>query len=270
MPHRSIFAEEAVLKDLPALVDHSAAAYGYNISGTGKGVSIAIVDTGKPDHLAIKNIGDSVNMADSYTVLDTVGQATIVGGIIGANNPEKMIGIAPEATLHFVKVSGDDGKVGLDAFVSGFLWSVIKSVDIVVVPMTTNVSLDIFRDAVKKAVKSNICVVCSAGFYGYEQYPSAYDGVLSVGAQTQNGERAGFSALGKVNAVGTSICSTYVNQNFCVARGSAIATAIVGGLAALVVEDMKLTGQVNPLEAYEKIEALIKGTNNVQGTTDQG
>lgn len=263
MPHRNIFAEEAVLKDLPALVDHSAAAYGFNISGTGKGVNIAIVDTGKPDHLAIKNIVDCVNLAESYTVLDTVGQASIVGGIIGANNPEKIIGLAPEANLSFIKISGDDGKVGLDAFVSGFLWSVIKGVDIIVVPMTTDVSLDVFREAVKKAARSNICVICSAGFYGYTQYPASYDTVLSVGAQTQNGERAGFSAEGKVNVVGTSICSTYVNQSFCVARGSAIATAIVGGLAALVVEKIKLKGQIDPIQVYKQIEALTKGTHNV-------
>lgn len=265
MPHRNIFAEESVLQDLPAVVEHTPSAYGFNISGSGKGVKVAIIDTGYAEHDAIKNASEHVNFADSHTALDTVGQSTIVAGIIAANKSDKMMGMAPDVELYYAKINGDDGKVSIDAFISAFLWSIIKGVDVIVMPMTTDSTNDIFRDAVAKAVQSNICVINSAGMHGYTQYPASYDGVLSVGALKQSGERAGFSGEGKVNVVGTSICSTYVNQNYCVASGSACATAIVGGLAALVVEGMKANGLVEPIKVYSQIEALTKGQNNEQG-----
>ena len=262
MPHKNIFAEEAVLQDLPAQVEHTAGVYGYPMRGTGKGVRIAIIDTGKPDHMGIKDAVEYVNFADSYTANDTVGQSTIVAGIIGASVPGKIVGIATDAELYFAKINGEDGKVSIDAFISAYLWAIIKNVDIIVMPMTTNHKSDIFRDTVQKALDSNICVVCSAGFDGYLQYPSSYPGVLSVGALNQSGEKAGFSGRGMVNMVGTSICSTYVNQSYCVASGSACATAIVGGITALAVEESKANGQFDPIKICSHIEALYKGSSN--------
>lgn len=259
MSHKNIFAEEIVLRNLPSPVSHSAANYGYNIDGNGRGVKISIIDTGRPDHLALKSSANSINFSQSQSEVDTIGQSTIVSGIIGANEPTLMTGMAQGAELYYAKICNDDGKVGIDAVVSGFLWSIIKGVDIIIMPMTLDNSHEIFKDTVEKATNSNICVICSAGFHGYEQFPASYSGVMSVGATNQKGERAGFSALGKVNAVGTSICSTYVNQHFCIARGSAIATAVVGGLAAVVAGNLKAKGQINPIEVYSQVEALTKG-----------
>lgn len=262
MLHRNIFAEEAVLQDLPAQVEHTAFGYGYPVYGTGKGVRIAIIDTGKPDHLGIADAIESVNFADSYTPNDTIGQSTIVAGIIAASQPGKMIGIATDVELYFAKINREDGKVSIDAFISAYLWAIIKNVDIIVMPMTTDHESDIFRDTVQKAINSNICVICSAGFDGYTQYPPSYPGVLSVGALKQSGEKANFSGRGRVNAFGTSICSTYVNQSYCVASGSACATAIVGGITAIVVEEAKAKGQFDPIKVCSHIEALYKGSSN--------
>ena len=263
MPHKNTFSEEAVINDLPSLVSHSPKSMGWDIDRTGEGVKIAIIDTGKPDHnCLVQNIADSINFTSSPSANDTIGQSTIVAGIIGANDPDKIVGIAPSVELYFAKINNDDGTVELDSFVASFLWCIIKNVDIIVMPMTTDISSDLFKEVVDKAINANICIITSSGFKGYTQYPGSYEGVLSVGALKQNKELADFSQDGKVNMVGTSICSTYVNQTYCVASGSAIATAAIGGLAALVVEEMKANGLVEPIEVYKKIEILCKGKSN--------
>jgi len=254
---KNVFSEESIVKDFPAKVEHSASSYGYNIKGSGTGIKVAILDTGKTDHLAIKEIKDSINFSSSHTVYDTTGQSTIVSGIIAGNN-DKILGIAPGVDLYYAKIIDDDGKVEIDAFVSSVLWAIIKQVDVIVVSMTTDISSDIFNLTIEKATKNNICVVCSAGHKGYTHYPAAYPSVLSVGALSQNGKIANFSLNGAVNEVGTSICSTYLKQTYCVASGSSIATAIIGGATALVLKKMKSQESFDLAKVYGEIKSLKK------------
>lgn len=266
MMHKNMIIEESVIADLPSPVMHKI-DFGQNLPFTGAGVKVAIVDTGKPDHADIHNEKGFINFADSHTVSDTMGESTIAAGIIGANNPQKIVGIAPECEMYFAKISRDDGTVSVESFMAALLWTAIKNVDIVVLPMTMDMDSAIFHDAVKKLFKANIPVVCFAGAYGYPQYPSSYPEVLSVGATSHNGKRAGFSQEGKINVIGTSITSTYLNQKYCVASGGVCATAVAAGITALVIEQTKKAKTtVEVMGIYNTVGKLLQNQQRVEDT----
>jgi len=265
MPHKDVFKEEMVLKKLASPVHHCAKSFGFDLAGDGKGIKIAIIDTGLPDHLALPNISDSVNLADGVSVSDMLGQATILAGLIGASEEKSITGISPEVELYFSKVCDDNGKVSIESFMASILWSIIKGVDIIALSMTTEINNEIFHSTIKKAVQSGICLVAPAGVPGIATYPAAYPEVLSVGCLTQKGDLASFSVKGQINIIGTSLCSTYVSQTYCVSSGAANSVAIAAGLCALILSKEK----VEPQKVYDKLVQL-QGNIDEQSNITEG
>lgn len=255
MSHKNVFKEESVLKKIPAPVCYSAKSFGFDLDGDGSGVKIAIIDTGLPDHLSLPCIKDSVNLADGVSITDILGQATIIGGLIGASDPNAITGVAPGAELYFAKICDDDGRVSVESFIASILWSVIKGVDIIALSMTTETDYDAFHDTILKAAACGICIVAPAGLPDVKTYPAAYDEVLSIGCLDQN-DTLHCSSLGAINIVGTSLCSTYVKQTYCVSSSAANSVAIAAGLCALILAKDKVDKQIEPINIYKRLIQL--------------
>lgn len=222
---------------------------------TGKGVTVAVIDTGVDDsnkQLAgqMSSGGkDFVGKAKDGTT-DIEGHGTKVAGIIAAKEIPNtgFSGIAPEAKILPLRYTGAEEKQGnSNTMVAAINYAVAQGVDII------NISSDTadrknpppLAAAIKKAVDNGILVVAASGNDGVdgeskETYPAAYDGVLAVAASDRNDERAFFSQSGDfvdIAAPGVGMVSTVPKGGQCTDDGTSFAAPYVSGVAALLMEE---------------------------------
>ncbi|MFL6138512.1 MAG: S8 family serine peptidase [Frankiaceae bacterium] len=176
---------------------------------TGKGVGVALIDTGVAPVPGLTS-GNVVNgpdlsfdsQAPSLRDLDSYGHGTNMAGIIAGNDPATGFkGVAPGATLLSVKVGATDGGADVSQVIAAIDWIVAHRHDpglnIRVINLsfgtdgTQSYLLDPLTHAVESAWRAGIVVVASGGNQGSVQ-PSlddpAYDPfVIAVGADDTNG-----------------------------------------------------------------------------------
>jgi serine protease AprX len=182
---------------------------------TGKGIGVAVVDTGINENLRDFNHStkDETRLLTrqaftSYNIsrLDRYGHGTVIAGIIGGNSCNRTeaalkcryIGIAPESSLIDVTVAGDDGVSYISDVITGIEW-VIKerttyNIRVMNLSLVSSVAesyrTSILAAAVERAWFSGILVVVSAGNSGQNTmlYPPANDPfVITVGASDMMG-----------------------------------------------------------------------------------
>ncbi|OPH48873.1 hypothetical protein BC351_38160 [Paenibacillus ferrarius] len=222
-------------------VTATQATYGWNNGYTGKGVKVAVLDTGislNHEDLVVEGGTSFVDYTTSYN--DDSGHGTHVAGIIGAkNNDIGTIGMAPDASLYAVKVLDSHGTGYLSDVIAGIDWAVEHKMDIVNLSMTTSVDSQALHNAVDNAYNSGLLVVAAAGNAGTSdgsgdtiQFPAKYSSVISVGAVDQNKQRAVSSSTGsklEIVAPGVGINSTYINNGYMTKSGTSMAAAFVSG-----------------------------------------
>ena len=111
----------------------------WNLGYTGKGVGVAILDSGVAAsndlQLPTNRLVASVDFVDSAQApfTDPGGHGTHVAGIVAGNGYDSAgeltgayKGVAPGANIISVRVIGSDGSAKLDAIIKGIEWSVIN------------------------------------------------------------------------------------------------------------------------------------------------
>jgi len=230
--------------------------------GNGQRSSISVIDTGCPLHEDLKGcIGERVNFSDeAKTHFDHHGHSTIISGIIAANNKEKIVGFAPEADLHFCKVSDNGGECDFNAIVAAVLWSVVKKVDIILMSIGTAFDYTVLHNAIKKAYNANICIFAAKD--NESTYPADYPEVLSFRSRPKgkyvkaqaNGNNTVFVPMSSGGLLTTIGKSEYTK-----AYGPSIATAVGTGLAAVIIDKMKqddFLAEINPKDVYRAARSL--------------
>lgn len=246
---KNSFKENSIVKTLSYPLNYNQEAKNIGFDGDGEGIRIAILSTGLADHVIIKNISHSISFTNSETIDDTIGQSTFMAGIIGADDEFSLTGVAPKSMMHFVKISDDKGKVNTDCIVSGILWSIIKKVDVILLPILIEEEHNGLHEVVKKAYKNRIPIICPAGLKGINQYPSFYPETLTVGSLS-DGNLTNSSADGKVNYENTFV-STHLKQHFASSTGDMCSVAFVGGIAALAIAKKEKTVSID--EIYKEM-----------------
>ncbi len=200
-------------------LDHVAAVIGadrmYGRGYTGKGVGVALVDTGVVPVQGLTS-GNVVNGPDlsfesqnpDQRYLDTFGHGTHMAGIIAGNDPQSLLGlgrfqgIAPGARLTSLKVATTEGAVDVSQVVAAVDWVVQHRNDDPANPIRVlnlsygtdgvqNYRVDPLTHAVENAWRSGIVVVVSGGNSGTDAPQlnnPAYDPyVIAVGASDTQG-----------------------------------------------------------------------------------
>ncbi|MEH7336570.1 S8 family serine peptidase [Neobacillus drentensis] len=167
---------------------------------TGKGVTVAVIDTGVdynhpdlggaigPGHKVLGGY-DFVNHDNDP--MDDYGHGTHVAGIIGAHG--KVTGVAPDASITAYKVMDNNGSGDTSDILAGIEASI--SPDNPYPADVINMSLsgpgdgsDPISQAAQNAVEAGVVVVAAAGNsgpgYGTIGAPANAEGVLAVGAST--------------------------------------------------------------------------------------
>lgn len=190
------------------------------IHATGKGITIAILDTGVAPHPDIKNkilaFKDFVNSRNEP--YDDNGHGTHVAGDAagtGSASDGKFKGTAPDANIVGVKVLNSEGGAKVSDIVKGIDWVIAnrKKYNIRVINMSIGVpsaghQFDLIDKAVERAIKEGIVVVAAAGNEGPKMgtiggAPGNSPNAITVGAiddkntpQKDDDEIAPFSSRG--------------------------------------------------------------------------
>ncbi len=157
---------------------------------TGKGVGVALVDTGVVPVPGLDSgnvrLGPDLSFesqAGPYRYLDTFGHGTHMAGIIVGNDPSTGFkGVAPGARLTSVKVGSHDGAVDVSQVIAAVDWVVKHRKDDPANPIRVlNLSygtdgvqsyqVDPLTHAVENAWRAGIVVVVAAGNRGVARGP---------------------------------------------------------------------------------------------------
>jgi len=252
---------------------------------TGKGVGVAVVDSGVMAHEDYK---DRISLFIDLTAkqqeepYDEHGHGTHVTGIIAGNGKRskgKYVGVAPESNIIGIKV--------LNHFGGGYLSAYIKGIQLAVENMdeynikVLNFSLGLNQNssyhydpmamAVEEAVKSGLTVVVAGGNEGHMPGTISTPGIapdaITVGGVDDRSmpykRIARFSSYGPtrydqimkpdVVAPGYEIYSTSNTNNYVDRTGTSMSTPIVSGLAAMLY-------QLKPDLTPEEVKEIIKET----------
>ncbi|RLE28487.1 hypothetical protein DRJ54_06460 [Candidatus Acetothermia bacterium] len=225
---------------------------------TGDGIVVAVIDTGVDGtHPDLQ--GKVIDGYDPYNNVnipagsdsDTDGHGTHVAGIIAAKNDDKgIVGLAPDALIMpILGLPGGSGNVYELAL--GVIWAVDNEAKVLNNSWGGATYSQLIKAAFDYALANNVIPVCAAGNDGeaWIHFPSAYPGVIAVGATTPHDTRADFSQIGgwlSVAAPGENILSCvptwYVQDGtgdpllYDYWAGTSMATPFVSALAALLRE----------------------------------
>jgi minor extracellular protease Epr len=228
-------------------IDRIEAPKAWNSGFTGKGIKIAILDTGIKPHTDLQIAGGVSFKTYTTSYYDDNGHGTHMAGIIGAKNNEYgSVGIAPDASLYAVKVLNKNGEGEIDTLVKGIEWSIANKMDIINLSLSLDEQIDNakLRAALDKAYSSGILIVGAAGNHGRSngsgdtvEYPARYNSVIAVSAMDTANKRLSNSATGstvEVTAPGANIYSTYIDNKYAAINGTSAASSYVSGNLALL------------------------------------
>jgi membrane-bound transcription factor site-1 protease len=181
----------------------------WNLGITGKGIRVAIFDTGlgtSHPHFSDQKIVIRTDWTNDGSAEDSLGHGTIVAGIIGADpkssySSQNCKGIAPDAELLIFKVFNSKKQSFTSWFLDAFNYALALGIDILNLSIGGPDFLDSpFVDKINELSANNIIVVSAIGndgpTYGTLNNPADQMDVLGVGGVNENDEIAEFSSRG--------------------------------------------------------------------------
>jgi len=211
----------------------------------GKGIKVAVLDTGRPQHPDI-HVADSYvskNLQHFHDALDYDGHSTHVCGTICANG--KILGVAPEVKLYTAKVLDDTGSGNDESITDGIYWAIGKNVDVINMSLGGKKPQEKLHRAIQFAVQTGIIIVCAAGNAGEDwiAYPAKFPETIAVSAIDSHKHWPDFSSIGEeveLAAVGVDVLSTYLNGQYATLRGTSMACPHIAGAIALMQAKSKI------------------------------
>lgn len=251
---------------------------------TGKDIVVAVIDTGcdtKHPSLEGRILGGKNFTTDDNSnpniYEDYQGHGTHVAGTVSSNKSTLgTIGVAPDSKLLILKALDRNGNGDINWIVNAINYAVEQNVDIISMSLGCPQDSSYLRDAVNKALKKNILVVCAVGNRGDRNadtdemdYPGCYDEVIVVGAVDSNKNIASFSNSNRfvdVVAPGVDVLSTYKEGKYAKLSGTSMATPHVSGALALLLQWSRDEFE-RDLTETEYFSQLVKCTKKLDGVS---
>lgn len=214
---------------------------------TGKGVVVAIVDSGLSDttmDIDKNRILPGKNCVGGTGVTDTIGHGTFTAGIIGAtkDNHVGIAGIAPGVTIAPIK-SYATSDTDFAALAAGIYAAVDEyHCDILNISAGDPEIVPEVQAAIQHAVDEGVIIVAAAGNSGGRElvYPASYDGVISVSSVDKDLVISATSNRNDhvfVAAPGVGVYSLgRLPGTVTLSSGTSFAAPVVAGVAALLKE----------------------------------
>ncbi|HJM19406.1 MAG TPA: S8 family serine peptidase [Candidatus Thalassarchaeaceae archaeon] len=172
-----------------------------NVSATGAGVSLCIVDTGidvtHSDFVGKSLAGWKDFINDQDSPYDDQGHGTAMAGLIWAN--DWMKGVSPDVDLYVAKAMSSDGEGVDETIASAVDWCVESGADVISLSLGGAAgfnyfigSTDSLENSVNEAISSGVYVVAAAGNDGENDdgdvsSPGSVEEVICVGGIDREG-----------------------------------------------------------------------------------
>ena len=229
---------------------------------TGNGVRVAILDTGiDTDNVEFGSgriIGchSEMGLAEP-TCEDLHGHGTHVAGIIGASGVDSAAkGVAYDVSYLIDKVLAKNGSGSLDGIIAGIDWAIANNAQVISMSLGTSAYSDqsapncdtwypTMTSAVNNAITHGVTVVVAAGNSDISGVglPACISNTIAVAAVNDNDSLASFSSIGGavkdhgISAPGVNIYSSLPGNTYASWSGTSMATPVVTGSIALLLED---------------------------------
>lgn len=266
-----IWLDRKVSASLDRSVPQIGAPEAWKAGHTGKGVKVAVLDTGwDPTHPDLAGrVSASKDFTGKGSTVDGHGHGTHVASTVGgtgAASSGRNKGVAPDADLIVGKVLADNGSGPTSAILAGMEWAVGQGADVVSMSLGSDTG-GRCDDPLAAAVNTlsdttSTLFVLAAGNAGPDDStvgtPGCARGALTVAAADRDLSTASFSSRGDVydgegthyskpditapgvgivaaRAAGTTM-GTPVDAHYTAASGTSMATPHVAGAAALLAQ----------------------------------
>lgn len=226
---------------------------------TGKGINLAILDTGIATHPDLVISGGISFVPGVISYNDGNGHGTHCAGIAaGRSGLNKVYGVAKDCNLYAVKVLNDAGKGDMTWIIAGMEWCMQNKIAVASMSLGgSNIPSVAYATAIKNCEDNGVTVVCATGNEYQSSFPwvgspansftagDANSSPIAVGAIDEKSVIAYFSSRGtnsanwnpvSVVAPGVSIYSTSLNNGYSTLSGTSMACPHVAGLAALIIQ----------------------------------
>ena len=252
----------------------------------GKDVNVAILDTGV--ELTHEDLADNISSLSYDTESDSSPSqifynsysgnnhhGTVVAGLIGAikDNNIGVAGIASQSTLISISNSMTSTPNSRMKRADGINWAWQNGADIINNSWFSSVQSDAIDDAINNALtkgregKGTVVVFFSGNDgSGTVVYPAnSNPNIISVGGSNIRGQRDGYSNYGDeldlVAPAGAMFSTILDNKYGIIGSGTSMATALVSGVAALILS-------VNPSLTAQEVRNILEQTAQKIGGYD--
>ncbi|MEB3211323.1 MAG: S8 family serine peptidase [Leptolyngbyaceae bacterium] len=275
--------------DIPWGVERINARDVWEQGTTGKGVTVAVLDSGvdfthidlddniwiNSDEIPGNGIDDDGNgyiddrlgwdfVDGDGRPMDLEGHGTHVAGTIAAErNGFGVTGVAPDAAIMAVRVLDEEGQGFVSDIVRGLYYAINNGADVINLSLGGNSPTPEIRTAIRDAFNLGIPVIMAAGNEGRSvpSFPAQFAAQwgIAVGASDRTdrfanfSNQAGFTPLDYVVAPGVSIPSTLPGDRYGLLSGTSMATPHVAGTVALMLD-------ANPTLTPSEVETILINT----------
>ena len=184
---------------------------------------------------------------NSAEIKDEQGHGTAVAGIIAAegNNSVGISGVMWRASLMSLRVLDNTGTGDVANAVQAIDYAVTHGAQVINLSWGTSGESAALKDAIERALRRNVVVVCSAGNSGKDldanpYYPASFGlkDLITVAGTDNFDQPASWSNYGArtvtVAAPGTDILTTQINGAYRTVTGTSAAAPVVTGIAGLL------------------------------------
>uniref|UniRef100_T1H0I9 Uncharacterized protein n=1 Tax=Megaselia scalaris TaxID=36166 RepID=T1H0I9_MEGSC len=172
----------------------------WNMGITGKGVKVAVFDTGlSKNHPHFKKVKERTNWTNEKSLDDGVSHGTFVAGVIASS--KECLGFAPDAELHIFRVFTNTQVSYTSWFLDAFNYAILKKINVLNLSIGGPDFMDHpFVDKVLELTANKVVMISAIGndgpLYGTLNNPGDQSDVIGVGGINFEDNIAKFSSRG--------------------------------------------------------------------------
>lgn len=172
----------------------------WSMSITGKGIRVAVFDTGlAKNHPHFKRVKERTNWTNEKSLDDGVSHGTFVAGVIASS--KECLGFAPDAELHIYRVFTNNQVSYTSWFLDAFNYAILRNIHVLNLSIGGPDFLDHpFVDKVLELTANKVIMVSAIGndgpLYGTLNNPGDQSDVIGVGGMNFDENIAKFSSRG--------------------------------------------------------------------------